>query len=59
MNKKTHKKKTHGISAVLRAIFILLMFTSIGLAEKREPVDFENDLIPVFTKMTIPYLFLL
>ncbi|HIM31612.1 MAG TPA: DUF1553 domain-containing protein [Planctomycetes bacterium] len=51
MNKKAHMKMTHGFSAVLCAIFILLMFTSIGRAEERELVDFENDLIPVLTKM--------
>ena len=51
MNKKAHMQTTHGLSAVLRAIFSLLMFTSIGLAEERDPVDFENDLIPMFTKM--------
>ncbi|MDE0577477.1 MAG: DUF1553 domain-containing protein [Opitutales bacterium] len=51
MNKKAQKERTYRISGILCSIFILLKLTSIGLAEKREAVEFENDLIPIFTKM--------
>ena len=36
---------------ILRFVCLLLSLTSTGLAEKKEGVEFENDLIPVFTKM--------
>ena len=51
VNKKAQKERTYRISGILCSIFILLKLTSIGLAEKREAVEFENDLIPIFTKM--------
>lgn len=38
-------------TGILWSVFLLLKLTSTGLAEKREAVEFENDLIPVFTKM--------
>ena len=51
MNKKAQKEKLYRIPGILCSIFILLKLTSIGLAEERKAVEFENDLIPVFTKM--------
>ena len=36
---------------ILWSVFILLQLTGIGLAEVQEQVEFENDLVPVLTKM--------
>ena len=51
MNKKAQKEKLYRIPGILCSIFILLKLTSIGLAEERKAVEFENDIIPIFTKM--------
>ena len=48
---KAQNELSYRTSRILWSVFILLKLTSIGLAEKREAVEFENDLIPVFTKM--------
>ena len=51
MNKKAQKEKFYRIPGILCSVFILLKLTSIGLAEERKAVEFENDIIPIFTKM--------
>ena len=51
MNKKAQKEKFCRIPGILCSVFILLKLTSIGLAEERKAVEFENDIIPIFTKM--------
>ena len=51
MNKKAQKEIAYRTSGILCYIFIFLKLASIGLADEREAVEFENDLIPIFTKM--------